>query len=62
MAKKHKDWFDRDCAIRLGEAIKANYAAFDSEGYADEVDDGVGNLELKDRGYVHRRLLAHASC
>ena len=49
MAKKHKDWFDRDCAIRLGEAIKANYAAFDNEGYANEVDDGVGNLELKDR-------------
>ena len=49
MAKKHKDWFDRDCAIRLAEAIKPNYAAFDSEGYANEVDEGVGSLELKDR-------------
>ncbi len=49
MAKKHKDWFDRDCAVRLGAAVKANYAAFDSEGYADEVDNGVAELELKDR-------------
>ena len=49
MAKKHKDWFDRDCAVRLGEAIKPNYAALDIASYADEVDDRVGNLELKDR-------------
>lgn len=49
MAKKHKDWFDRDCALRLGHAIHANYAAFNTEDYADEVDAGVSELELKDR-------------
>ncbi|MGB1311610.1 MAG: hypothetical protein ACPG47_10375, partial [Leucothrix sp.] len=49
MAKKHKDWFDRDCATRIGDAIKPNYAAFDTVGYSAEVDAGVSALELKDR-------------
>ncbi|MEQ8209162.1 MAG: DNA alkylation repair protein [Lacipirellulaceae bacterium] len=49
MAKKLKEWFDRDCAIRLGEAIQANFKKFDLESYAEEVDAGVGDLELKDR-------------
>lgn len=49
MGKKHKEWFDRDCAVRIGEAVKANYAGFDIAGYADEVDAGVTELELKDR-------------
>ena len=47
--KKHKDWFDRECAARLGEAVRANQADFDVESYADEVDAGVCDLELKDR-------------
>ena len=49
MAKKLKEWFDRDCALRLGGAIRENYSKFDVEGYADEVDKGVPPLELKDR-------------
>lgn len=47
--RKHKDWFDRDCAVRLGEAVRANHAAFDVEGYADEIEHGVPALELKGR-------------
>jgi 3-methyladenine DNA glycosylase AlkC len=49
MAKKHKDWFDRDCATLLGEAIEANYPSFDTSGYSREVEAGVSELELKDR-------------
>ncbi|MFV2054389.1 DNA alkylation repair protein [Aliiroseovarius sp. YM-037] len=47
--KKHKDWFDRDCALRLGHAIRENHSAFDVESYADEVAAGVPPLELKAR-------------
>lgn len=49
MAKKHKDWFDRDCAIRLANAIKPNYMKFDIDAYVKIVEVGVPNLELKDR-------------
>lgn len=49
MAKKLKDWFDRDCAILLGRAIKANHKTFDIDCYAAEVDRGIWPLELKDR-------------
>lgn len=52
MAKKLKEWFDRDCAIRLGEAIQPNFQSFDLEGYANEVEQSVDPLELKDRVFV----------
>ena len=47
--RKLKGWFDRDCALRLGSAIHANFPAFDTGDYANEVARGVGALELKDR-------------
>ena len=49
MGKKLKEWFDRECAIRLGEAVNRNYSGFDVVGYADEVEAGVAALELKAR-------------
>ena len=49
MSKKLKDWFDRDCAIRIGHAVKANFKSFDVIAYANEVAEGVQNFELKDR-------------
>ncbi len=49
MAKKHKDWFDRNCALRLGQAIEAQHPAFNVSIYADMVEAGVGDLELKNR-------------
>ena len=49
MAKKLKDWFDRDCATLLGRAIKANHKTFDIDSYAAEFDRGIRSLELKDR-------------
>lgn len=49
MAKKLKDWFDRDCAARLGGAIAAQYGAFDAQGYATDVARGLEPLALKAR-------------
>ena len=49
MSKKLKEWFDRDCAIRLGRAVQSNFSRFDVGDYADEVEAGVGPLELKSR-------------
>ena len=49
MSKKLKEWFDRDCAIRLGEAVKRNYSGFDVVSYADEVEAALSTLELKAR-------------
>ncbi|MEW7007156.1 DNA alkylation repair protein [Lentilitoribacter sp. EG35] len=57
MAKKLKEWFDRDCALRIGAAIEPNYDNFDTEKYADEVDEGVNGLELKDRVYLMAKAL-----
>lgn len=57
MTKKHKDWFDRDCAMRLGQAIAQNYAAFDVSAYANMVEAGVSELELKDRVLLMARGL-----
>ena len=54
--RKHKDWFDRDCAVRLGEAVRSNHD-FDVEAYADEVARGVPDLELKDRVLLMARGL-----
>ena len=52
MAKKLKDWFDRECARRLGTAINNNHHSFDVQDYVDAVDAGLGGLELKDRVYL----------
>lgn len=49
MSKKLKEWFDRDCATRLGNAIKRNQPSFDVREYAACVDTNVTALELKDR-------------
>ncbi len=49
MAKKLKDWFDRDCAARLGRAIAAHHGSFDVDAYAGEIDRGIAGLELKER-------------
>ena len=49
MAKKLKEWFDGDCAALLGRAIAAHHTSFDIDGYISEVENGVSNLELKDR-------------
>lgn len=57
MAKKLKEWFDRDCAVRLGEAIQPHYRRFDVAGYATQVDAGVSDLELKDRVLLMARGL-----
>ena len=52
MAKKLKEWFDRDCAQRLGEAIRVHHPAFDLDGFVEEVESKVPPLELKDRVLV----------
>lgn len=52
MAKKLKEWFDRDCALRIGEAIRIHLPAFDLEGFVEEVDSKVPPLELKARVLV----------
>lgn len=49
MAKKLKDWFDRDCAARLGRAIAAHHGSFEVDAYAAEIDRGIAGLELKER-------------
>lgn len=52
MAKKLKEWFDRDCAVRIGDAIRVHDPSFDLEGFVDEVESKVPPLELKDRVFV----------
>ena len=52
MAKKLKEWFDRDCAVRLGQAIAKNEPSFQIQSYADAVEAGVAKLELKDRVFL----------
>jgi len=47
--KKHKDWFNGDCALRIGQSIESVWPEFDTRGYSRIVARSVGNLELKDR-------------
>lgn len=47
--KKAKLWFDKDLARLLAEKIEPHYAPFDSVAFIKNVDEGVGDLELKAR-------------
>ncbi|MDJ0613584.1 MAG: DNA alkylation repair protein [Rhizobiaceae bacterium] len=60
-AKKLKEWFDRDCALRIGKAISENAPDFDAIEYADTVSRPLEHMELKDRvlllaSELHNRL------
>ncbi len=56
-ARKHKDWFDRDAGLRLGEAIAGVDPRFDAMQYADAVEKAVAGKELKARVLAMAELL-----
>ena len=47
--KKHKEWFDRDLAQLLSQKIGEVYPEFNSQGFIEDIDEGVDKLELKAR-------------
>ncbi len=49
MAKKLKEWFDKELAQMLAQKIAAVYKDFDSKRFISEVEAGVSSLELKNR-------------
>ena len=49
MAKKLKEWFDKDLAGLLSTKIEKVQGEFDSNAFVAAIDKGVPTLELKDR-------------
>jgi len=47
--KKLKYWFDKDLAILLAKKITIHISNFNSESFINDIENGVTELELKDR-------------
>ncbi len=52
MAVKLKDYYDGECARLLAVMVQKTFPEFDADDYAQEVNQRVGTLELKDRVLV----------
>jgi hypothetical protein len=49
MAKKFKDYYDKDCAELLAGKIKAVWEDFDSGGFVRFVEEGLEGKEFGER-------------
>ena len=55
--RKAKDWFDKDLAHLLANKLTPLYADFDTETFVEQIDKGVGKLEIKARlAFIAKRL------